>query len=374
MKKIVFVSPNINKDGAEKSLIALQVYLNSKKIDTLVVIPKNGLIEELLQLHNVDYRVHHFVGSVNFGRGRKLFRGLVKKYINIFSSFQLAYKLKKEDVDVIAIHSNTITTDFGHYLSTRLKAPHFWHIREFGKLDFNFDFELGMDYMAKLTKKASKIICNSNAVKEYYLKYFDTSKLVTVYNGVKPTIYKKKKSDLGTFKMVLIGRLSKEKGQKQAILACEKLLKSGRTNFELDLYGTGQDFEYLEGLIQSLNLQDKVFLKGYSDKIEIGTYNVGLMCSPFEAFGRVTVEYMFAGLPVIGVNAGGTPELINSKTGVLYANEDKDSLYKGMSLLYDDKELCLEMGLKARNRAEKVFSEDQYCENILKTYKEIIQL
>jgi glycosyltransferase involved in cell wall biosynthesis len=206
------------------------------------------------------------------------------------------------------------------------------------------------------------------------LKYFDTSKLVTVYNGVKPTIYKKKKSDLGTFKMVLIGRLSKEKGQKQAILACEKLLKSGRTNFELDLYGTGQDFEYLEGLIQSLNLQDKVFLKGYSDKIEIGTYNVGLMCSPFEAFGRVTVEYMFAGLPVIGVNAGGTPELINSKTGVLYANEDKDSLYKGMSLLYDDKELCLEMGLKARNRAEKVFSEDQYCENILKTYKEIIQL
>ncbi|GGF81810.1 glycosyltransferase family 4 protein [Wenyingzhuangia marina] len=372
MNKIVFVSPNINKDGAEKSLIALQVYLNSKGISTLVVIPKNGLIEELLIKDNVDYIVHHFVGSVNFGRGKKLFRGIVKKYINIFSSFQLAYKLKKKGISVVAVHSNTITTDFGHYLASRLNTHHFWHIREFGKLDFNFDFELGMDYMAKITKKAAKIICNSNAVKNYYSKYFETSKLVTVYNGVKPSVDVDIQKESGLFKMLLIGRLSKEKGQKEAILACSRLLKSGRDNFLLNLYGTGKDLEYLKDLIKSLHLEEKIILKGYSDKIEINKYDVGLMCSPFEAFGRVTVEYMFAGLPVIGKNAGGTPEIINKDTGILYS--DEDSLYKAMSLLYDNQDLRKEMGYKANERAIEVFSENKYCENILKVYKEIIEL
>ena len=43
------------------------------------------------------------------------------------------------------------------------------------------------------------------------------------------------------------------------------------------------------------------------------------MSSPYEAFGRVTIEYMMAGLPVIGRNGGATPEIIKeNETGMLY--------------------------------------------------------
>ena len=39
--------------------------------------------------------------------------------------------------------------------------------------------------------------------------------------------------------------------------------------------------------------------------------HVGLMCSECEAFGRVTVEAMRAGLPVCRTNSGGAPEIID---------------------------------------------------------------
>ncbi len=45
-----------------------------------------------------------------------------------------------------------------------------------------------------------------------------------------------------------------------------------------------------------------------------------LVCSRMEALGRVAIEAMLAGLPVIGADTGGTKELIgeNEERGYLY--------------------------------------------------------
>ena len=86
---ILFISTNVKKDGAEKSLVALQAYLNNvEKIDTMVIIPSHGEIEELLIENGVKYKIFSFVGSVNFGRGTKLLRGFSKMLMfSIFGSF-----------------------------------------------------------------------------------------------------------------------------------------------------------------------------------------------------------------------------------------------------------------------------------------------
>lgn len=370
---IVFVSPNIKKDGAEKSLVALQVYLNKTGINTLVIIPKHGEIEELFKENNVNYAIHNFVGSVNAGRGTKIIRGLVKYLINRLEAKKLKKILHKKTNNIIGVHSNTITSDFGHYLALELNIPHIWHIREFGKLDFNFDFELGMKYMKHCTDKATKIVCNSKAVADYYEQYFDKTKITYVHNGVpiKEKCENNWKDDI--FKMVLIGRLSKEKGQELAIEACNTLNNEGYSNFVLDLYGSGIDEERLKIMINKYNLTDKVFLKGYCSNIPVNEYHVGLMCSHHEAFGRVTIEYMMNAIPVVGVNMGGTAEIIEDEvTGILFNIDDKDSFVNALKRLYKDRNLCIEMGIKGRKRAEKLFSEETYCNNILKIYNEVL--
>lgn len=371
---ILFISINTMKDGAEKSLVALNTYLNYRGIATCVVIPRAGNIEDLLRKQKIQYIIHPFQGNVNAGRGIKLFRGLAKAGINYIEAYRLISRLKVKGMKVTGVHSNTITTDFGYYVAKLLHIPHIWHIREFGKLDFNFDFELGIRYIYHCTRSAARIICNSEAVKSYYMQYFEPDKLICVHNGVPSKQSKENEWETELFKLVLIGRLSEEKGQKQAIDACKLLLDQGYDNFRLDLYGDGIEKNELATYILHKNLNNHVFLMGYSNDVPISSYHVGLMCSPFEAFGRVTVEYMMNSIPVIGVNAGATPEIIGQHCGILYQSGDIASLCLAIRTLYSDRARCKKMGNEGRVRAISMFNEELYCENVLKQYKQIFIL
>ena len=140
MKLMLYVSTNTKKDGAEKSLVALQNYLqHNKNLKTLTIIPRHGEIEELLNESNIEYIVYRFEGNVNYNRGIKVMRGVAKATINYTQAIKLTKILKSKGYDIVGVHSNTVTSEFGCYLAEMLKVPHIWHIREYGKLDFGFD-------------------------------------------------------------------------------------------------------------------------------------------------------------------------------------------------------------------------------------------
>ncbi len=372
MKKcIVFISMNTKKEGAEKSLISLQKYLiNSKNIKTITIIPENGKIEELLKENNIEYMICNFRNCINLNKGKQYIKGNLKKIYNQIQAKKLAKKLKKYNIQIV--HTNTLTTDFGYYLAKELNAKHIWHIRELAKKQFNFDFELGNDYIIKCVNQSSKIICNSESVKEYYSNYFDKSKIICVYNGVSTAESGKEDWNNPKFKMVLAGRLSSEKCQMLAIKACKILKESNYNNFILDLYGDGIDKDILEKNIIDLNLEKYIKLKGFSDNVPFKNYHLGLMCSSNEAFGRVTVEYMMNSLPVIGANSFGTKEIIKDNiSGYLFNVDDAKDLADKIMIFYNNRKLCQKMGKEGRKIALRNFSENSYCENIYKIYQKI---
>jgi len=64
------------------------------------------------------------------------------------------------------------------------------------------------------------------------------------------------------------------------------------------------------------------------------------MCSQNEAFGRVTVEAMRAGLPVCGTDSGGTPEIIEPGiAGLLSPAGDAHALAANLMTLESDEDL-----------------------------------
>lgn len=375
-KTVIYISTNIKKDGAEKSLVSLQRYLiNNRSLNTLTIIPRHGPIEDLLQEAGIPYWIYRFEGDVNYNRGIKVLRGAVKAMINRHAAKALSRRIKKNKINAVGIHSNTITSEMGAYLAADLKLPHIWHIREFGKLDFGFDFELGFSYIRHLAKKATKVVCNSKSVADYYSQYLDKGNITYIYNGVNCTPSGENIWDAKIFKMLLIGRLSKEKGQDIAIEACKLLFDKGYRNFCLDLYGEGADRGKYERMIKDYGLEGNVKLKGYSNKIPIHKYQVGLMCSSHEAFGRVTVEYMVNGLPVVGLDSGGTSEIIEDNvTGYLLKNGDAKTLSDYLIKLYSNRTLCKKLGENGRRRAETFFTEQIYCDNIYNLYKECFHL
>lgn len=368
---IIYVSTNIKKDGAEKSLVSIQKFIREHYgINTVTIIPKSGPIEELLSDADIPYYIQRFEGNVNYNRGVKLIRGCVKAAINIGAASKLKNKLLKDGFNVIGVHSNTITSEMGAYLAEFLSVPHIWHIREFGKLDFGFDFELGVKYIKSCAKKAACVVCNSKAVMDYYKDLLNIDNLTFVHNGVTVSAMGKRNWKDKTFRMILIGRLSEEKGQDIAIEACRILKDKNLTNFVLDFYGDGAAREKYDALIKKYGLSDQVRLMGYSNSIPVSSYHLGLMLSHHEAFGRVTVEYMMNALPVIGIASGGTTEIVeNGKSGILFSDNNSHILAERIEELYLDRDKCIRFGENGLSRAKELFNEERYCNNIYALYK-----
>jgi glycosyltransferase involved in cell wall biosynthesis len=82
------------------------------------------------------------------------------------------------------------------------------------------------------------------------------------------------------------------------------------------------------------------------------------MCSKCEAFGRVTIEAMKIGIPVIGSNTCGTVELIeHERSGLLYEQGNPSGLANEVIKLIKYPELKERIIKEAKNHAEDLVSE-----------------
>ncbi len=87
---------------------------------------------------------------------------------------------------------------------------------------------------------------------------------------------------------------------------------------KLMLVGEGPDLPKVQCKVQELGLSDDVYFMGKQDDVAqvISIADVMLLPSEKESFGLVGLEAMACGVPTIGSNAGGIPELIkHGETG-----------------------------------------------------------
>jgi glycosyltransferase involved in cell wall biosynthesis len=74
-----------------------------------------------------------------------------------------------------------------------------------------------------------------------------------------------------------------------------------------------------------------------------------------EQFGRVLIEAMACGVPVIGSDSGEIPTTIG-EAGMVFSEGDADGLAAQIARLYNDPVLRMGLGEKARKRAAENFS------------------
>jgi glycosyltransferase involved in cell wall biosynthesis len=97
------------------------------------------------------------------------------------------------------------------------------------------------------------------------------------------------------------------------------------------------------------------------------------MCSRKEAFGRVTVEGMKAGKPVIGANSGGTKELIKDRyNGFLYTFGDYHELAEKVKYLCQHPDEARQMGENGKQWALEKFNIEHYTEEVLTVLRRLI--
>ena len=386
--KVCFIShlPDM-AGGAEKSLIETIDALNSKGVDCFVLLRRHGELAEELKRREVAFAVIPYelwIGRMHKTILRRILLRIFRTMVNLSMFFFVAQKIKENCCDIV--YTNTSTVSVGAVAASLLRLPHIWHLREFGSEDHNIAFDLGQRFSCWLMKQTNCFyIANSHAIAQKYKKLLKTSKIKVVYQAVGNKEVKTISVDSRTsaaFKQklncIIVGRIHKGKGQEDAIRAIAELASQGII-VQLVIVGDGDSnyIKYCHDLVVENKIESLVKFTGYTPASfpMMQTADVVLVCSRNEAFGRVTIEAMKAGTPVIGANSGGTTELIcDGYNGYLYSPGNYKELAEKIKYFHKDSQLAEQMGLNGYRWASKRFTQDRYGEEVLSILNQVVNI
>ena len=139
--------------------------------------------------------------------------------------------------------------------------------------------------------------------------------------------------------------------------------------------GKGEEEVKLKEQVERTGLRDKVrFLGWRSDVSEImGCFDIFVLPSLNEGMGRVLVEAMAAGLPIVASRVGGIPDLVkDGQNGLLVPPEDASALEKAICGLLADKKKRKRMG-KPGKKICRQYSAEAMVEQIDDLYAELLE-
>jgi glycosyltransferase involved in cell wall biosynthesis len=171
--------------------------------------------------------------------------------------------------------------------------------------------------------------------------------------------------------VVFAGRLSREKGVDVLVEAIALL-----SNIELDVAGDGPARSELERLAAERGVADRIRFHGRlaTDRLRqlLLTSSVAVVPSRwYENMPLAVLEAFASGLPVVGADLGGIPELIRpGEDGDIVPPNDPPRLAEALSSLTADPERAFEMGRSARIRAEHEFAPGPHMERLDRLYAE----
>ena len=370
---IVFVTGSMNLSGADFSMYAIIKKLKHHGYDSLIVLPKECKSSDFWKKENISYITVPFK-NWTASKSNFVYRFLVGIYKKINNKIMVCCSCNKinskSKYPIVCIYNNGFTNDFAVSLAKKMKKKCVYHIREFGDLDFNWNYVAGnkIKHYNLIESDVQTFIAISNAVKNSFSNAKNCEKIKVVYNGIKLIDIRKKtnKDNKDNIcKIVISGRLVKEKGHILLIKAIQNIIAQGIKNVQLDIYGDGKERSNIEHFIKTNHLEQYVNLKGFVLGIDYQQYDIGIMTSQAEAFGRVTVEYMMNGLVTIASNSGANPELItNYKDGILFDSGNEQDLTIKILEVIKSKKLRKEISENAIKTAIEKYSEETYVNNI----------
>lgn len=384
--KVLFISAGDYKYGAPKSMFELMVSLkNTYSVEPVLLTKKPNELNkkcDKLGIENYSFWSRDIMaGSAYRNPLLNVMKQCVKYCLYIWGGItQGRVSTCGIDFDSIdIIHTNLNRNDIGAYISKRYNIPHIWHLRELGREDYRVrSYKIGViDYM---NKNADWFIAISEAVsKAWSERGLNDQKIRIIYNGLNTGEFKQRKEhQTNTIKIVMTGHIQPTKGQDQLIRAIELLPDEVRSRISVDIYGEAyRDYEnYLLKFVRRANLEKVVNFCGYCDNVpdKLAEYDVGIVASKAEGFGRVTVEYMLAGLMVIASDTGANLEIIeDEKSGLIYHYGDIQNLAKKIEKVVNDPSIINVIGRRARKVAEEKYSNERYTREVYHLYEKIIE-
>ncbi len=193
--------------------------------------------------------------------------------------------------------------------------------------------------------------------------------------------FKKEKGAKPNQEILFVGRLIDWKGVSYLVDAILKI-KSSYPKIILKIIGDGPELSSLQARVKKLKLQKNViFLKAVPNyKLPDIYRNADVFVIPSiindngetEGLGTVALEAMACGVPVIGTNVGGIPDIIKDRvTGLLVDEKNSEAIADSIIEIMENKPLRDDLSKNAHEFIQKRFSWDIISERFIKLYKKV---
>lgn len=335
--------------------------------------------EHALQRANAYHQVRR-VGALREGMhlGRQVLRTAAEE---LPAALALARIIRAERADVVHL-GNGIRANFDGLLACWMtRTPIVCHVKGFEK------------YSARerwAAKRIDAVVCMTEAVRDHCVRSGVVGRRMEVIYDALEASHFRPKSDRAEMRAGLglsadavafgiIGGIQEWKGQEVAVRAFA-LAREGNPHLRLFVVGgahrAGQEYaRRVEEDVRSLGIEKDVTFTGFRSDIPdvMNALDVVVHASVRpEPFGRVILEGMLLGKPVIAAAAGGVPELIDEgRTGFLVPPGDAAALAVAMRRVAADADLRRSVGERACSEATDRFSLRRHVDLMSSLYDSI---
>jgi glycosyltransferase involved in cell wall biosynthesis len=376
--KILFLDQSGKPGGAELCLIDIA---KPYQKNCLVGLFADGSFKDLLQKNHIPVKVLAD-RAIQVKKESSLTQGLasitqlaplITKVVKLARNYDLIYANTQKALVVGAIASFFSNRSLVFHLHDILSPEHF--------------SQTNRSISVTLANRASLVIVNSEASKKAFIEAGGKpDKVEIVYNGFDPQNYVTQKSEIKQLREKLelddqfivghFSRLAPWKGQHILIEAIAKCPAEVAVILVGDaLFGEQDYVKQLHQQIDRLQLQNRVKFLGFRHDIPLLMAACDLVAHTStapEPFGRVIVEAMLSGTPVVAAASGGAVELVTDGiNGFLTTPGNPQELTEVINTCLSDKQKTAAIAETARNTASQRFNVANIDRQIAQLLKEL---
>jgi glycosyltransferase involved in cell wall biosynthesis len=369
-KNILYISPFPHIGGGEISLLTILKNLDIKRFKLSLICYAEGLFVEKARKLGIDV--------------------IVFKRDSLFSNFSILWKLfryiKKNNIHIVHVNCLDIRAGIAAWLA---RVPFVGHLRVV------FPFTWRDRLFVQLSRK---VIAVSNAVVNAFCKESSgyMSKFVVIPNAIEipgditPARLREEFGLSSDTKLVgAVGRIYTFKGYEYFIVSAN-IIKREIPNVAFFIIGgvTHEEAEmYLNNLkrsVSKLGLSDFFFFTDFREDILSVIAALDILVVPSieirkaggrvtEGFGRVAIEAMAVGVPVVASNIGGLTEIVEDNvSGILVPPGNSNAIAEAALFILTDEVKAKALGEAGRKRVEDFFVIRQQADKIEKLYFKIL--
>ncbi len=380
--RVLYINPFSQEvSGPDESLRGLLRVIIPLGVEPHVVVPRPG--PQCDRYRELGVRVHYAPISI-------LHRHVSPKEISLFGlklvrgATQLALLARRIGADLI--HTNMEVVLDGGLAARWLGLPHVLHYRG-NSLDHPRPV---FDLLTSIwTGLSDRVFCISDATSKIFTKRGKGIKVATLYNPIDLAAFAaaRRSSDVraslgaGDDDILVgtVGRIHPRKDLDTFVRAAALAARNHpRARFVVVGAAEGAaEAAYLDRLratAAQLGLGDRLLFAGARRDIPavFKAFDVFVLASRHEGFGRVVAEAMAAGIPPVVTREGALPELVADGSHGLHASPaDSDDFGAKIGTLLEDPALRATLGAAARARS-RAFDSIACADRVLATYRALL--